>query len=248
MAQTGGMWTCPACSRRFANRHQWHSCIELTLGARLAEMSDLAVELYRAVEAAVRTCGPFRIHPQRTRIAFIAEMTFAGVAPALRWVDVSFITAAPVDDARIRTLHCYGPTSFDHRIRLDDRAAVDADVRRWLCAAWRRGTRETLDPDADVTPLVGRPLELVAVPVRARVVRTDGSATLAIPRHAGEVFARHDVVRASIGRRDASGRVTFGPDGWCVTLTGDDPGGDDLGIGDTVDVLLRAAPSTASTG
>lgn len=36
---TGGLWTCPECARTFANTHQWHSCIELTLEEKLAEAS-----------------------------------------------------------------------------------------------------------------------------------------------------------------------------------------------------------------
>lgn len=35
------------------------------------------------------SCGEFRVHPQKTRIAFITTMTFAGVKLARRWVDVS---------------------------------------------------------------------------------------------------------------------------------------------------------------
>ena len=163
------MWACPDCGRRFANQHQWHSCIDLSLGSALADASEHARRLYRAVEEAVASCGEYRVHPQKTRIAFITTMTFAAVKLARRWVDVSFITAEPIDDPQIDRLECYGPTSFAHTIRVAEPGQLDATVRGWLCRSWRRGNREALDSSVHVQPLAGRALGLVVVPVRSVV-------------------------------------------------------------------------------
>ena len=235
-----GIWTCPECERRFANTHQWHSCIELSLESALAGASDQARGLYQAVADAMAACGEFRIHPQKSRIAFITIMTFAGVKLARRWVDVSLITAEPIDDPRIERLECYGPTSFAHTIRVTDPAQLDPTVREWLCRAWRRGNRETLDPGAHVQPLAGRALELVLVPLRALVVERADDLALAIPRYAAEVFADHPTARAKIGGTVVTGAIEADGEQW--TFSPLQPVLRELGAGsgDTVDAFLRA--------
>ncbi len=236
----GAMWTCPQCGRTFANRHQWHSCIQLSLSAVLAGASEQSAELYRRFEAAVAACGPFRIHPQKTRIAFISTMTFASARLARRWVDISLITSEPIDDPRIRGLDCYGPTSFGHTLRIAEPGELDADVRAWLCAARRRGARETLDPAAHVQPLVGRPLELVRVPLRCVASRADDTVALAVPRYAAEVFQLHPAVVARLAGQQIPGVVAWSAEGPRLLLDTARAGDQGIADGDAVDVFLRA--------
>lgn len=234
------MWTCPECSRSFSNTHQWHSCIRLSLEAKLAGASDLALDLYREFEAALSACGEFRIHPHKTRISFIDRMTFAGARLARRWIDISLITSEPIDDPRIRTLECYGPTSFAHGLRITDVDDLDDDVREWLCASLRRGRQDTLDPAAHVEPLLGLPLELVVVPLRAKVFQHGDALVVHIPRYAAEVFEAHPAVCGTIGRHRLSGIVEAGGDRCLVNFT---PGTlESLGFGvrERADVFLRA--------
>jgi hypothetical protein len=40
------------------------------------------MSIYEAVVEALERCGEFRIHAQKTRIAFISRMSFAGVSVA----------------------------------------------------------------------------------------------------------------------------------------------------------------------
>ncbi len=233
-------WECPACGRRYAKRNQWHSCGNVDLDATLAKHTDAAVAVYWAVESALAVPGEVRVHPQRTRIAFISTMTFASVRLARRWADLSFITADPVDDARIRRIELYGPTSWGHTVRLSSSDEVDDDVRGWLAEARRRGDRETLDPHAPVAPLVGHALEVLLVPLRAVVAAGPDGPALAIPRHAAEAFAEHPLVRVRIRREVHRGRVESGGGGATVVLDGLDPAELGLGEGDPVDLTLAA--------
>ena len=226
------MWTCPQCDRSFANAHQWHSCLRMALDEHLAAKSDHAVALYRAVEAALANCGRFRIHPQKTRIAFITRMTFAGVALAQRWVDVTLILPTAVSHDRVRRIELYGPTSFAHSVRLASVADLDAEVRRWLCDAHRRGGQETLDPDAHVEPVVGSALETLKVPVRSKVI--DGA--LAVPRYAAEALEAAPGVRARIAGETYTGSLSGG----AVRLDEVNLGSLGLGEGDEADVFLSA--------
>lgn len=236
---TEQVWTCSECDRTFANRNQWHSCVRLTIEEVLGGASDLAARLYEAVEMALGECGEFRVHPQKTRIAFISVMSFAGVRLAQAWIDLSFITPAPVDHRRIRSLVCYGPTSFVHEIRLQSSPEIDDDVRSWLCTAMRRGDQETLDPAASVEPMTGRPLEIVRVPLSVEAGTGPPGDVVPIPRYAAEIF---EVCESVIVRHgDAEGRAWIdeadsprlvGPSGWLEHLT--------LLPGDRSEVTLRA--------
>lgn len=237
---TGGVWTCPQCRRRFANTHQWHSCIEFTLEAALAEASEHARCLYEATARTVAACGSFRIHPQKTRIAFITTMTFAGVKLARRWVDVSFITAVPIDDPRIKAIEAYGPTSFGHTLRLHEVDQLDSTVKDWLCQAWRRGNHETLDPDAHVTPLVGRALDVVVVPLRTTVVEEQEALALKLPRYAAEIFENHPSTQVRIGKVRVSGMIHASSGRRWFLPAGPDLRELGLGAGDPVDAFLRA--------
>ena len=190
------MWTCVACGRSFANLNQTHSCIDLSAAEHLAGSSDLAISIYQAVLQALEKCGEFRIHAQKTRIAFITRMTFAGVSVAERWVDLSWISPAVIDDPRIRRLFLYGPTSWGHSVRLRHADEVDHQVAAWLCQALRRGDQETLDPDAEVAPVMGRSLDLFRTAVRVRV-EADGERRVAkLPDHVAQALALVDHVVA----------------------------------------------------
>lgn len=233
------LWECAECGRRFVNPRQWHSCGNPELDEILAAASDEAAAIYEAVEKALRDAGDFRVHPQKTRIAFISRMTFGGVRLARRWADLSFIVERALDDPRIRRIELYGPTSFGHEVRLTGPEAVDDDVRGWLALALRRGDQETLDSRAPVEPAVGRTLEVLLVPLRSRVIGHDSGLALHLPRFAAEVFDAHPQVLARIGGHRYPGTVAEVDGGGVLTL---DVGLTSLGLGldDPVDVFLTA--------
>ena len=234
------LWTCQDCGRRFANRNQWHSCIEMALEEHLADKSPHAVGLFQAFEAAVRDCGEYRIHPQKSRVAFIASMTFAGAKLAQRWIDVSFIVPSPISDKRIRTIEMYGPTSFGHSIRISQPEGINADVRAWLCEAHRRGRQETLDRMAEVAPVTGLALQRLMVPLRATVIEDGEELALRLPRYAVTAFAHHPAVVARVDKVELSGTVASQNGG---TLSFAQPGALralGVGVGEKTDAFLRA--------
>ncbi len=235
-----GLWTCPTCGRRFANVNQWHSCGKAELDEILAGHTDHAVGIYRAVESALAGAGDFRIHPQKTRIAFISRMSFASVKLARRWVDLAFIVPYPIDAPRIRRIELYGPTSFGHHLRLEEVDQVDREVRGWLAEALRRGDQETLDSRARVEPVVGRPLEIMIVPLRTRVLRYGDELALRLPRYAAEAFDAHRPVDARIAGTHLSGRVEPTPAGDILVFDHAELGRLGLGEGDDTDAFLTA--------
>lgn len=227
-------WTCPRCNRTFRNRHQWHSCIEMDLEEHLAGHTPHSVRLYEAFQAAVEQCGDFRIHPQKTRIAFITTMTFAGARLARQWIDVSFIAATWWDDDRVRKLELFGPTSFGHTIRVSRFDELDQSLRARLCDAWRRGNQETLDPHAPVQLVTGHARSVLEVPLATRVVADGGALLLKLPRYAVEALGEGPV-SGRVAGREADASV----DGDVLSFTGDLLRRHGLGDGDPCDVTIR---------
>ena len=234
------LWTCPACGRQYANANQWHSCGNPELDDVLSRHTDHAVGIYQAIESALAEAGDFRIHPQKTRIAFISRMSFASVTLARRWVDMAFILPSYVDDPRIRRIELYGPTSFGHHLRLGGVTEVDGDVHAWLAEALRRGDQETLDPSARVDPVVGRSLEILMVPLRTRVCRHADGLALALPRYAAEAFEAHPRVNARIARSHQSGRIEPTPAGDLLVFDHDELSRLGLGENEKTDAFLTA--------
>ena len=190
------MWTCPRCGRSYAISNQSHACLSLTPAQHLAEKGPLAEQFYRAVVDVLSTCGEFRIHAQKTRIAFISRMSFAGLTFARNWANLTFILPNPVDHPRIRKLTLYGPTSWGHSLRLTGTEEIDDQVRKSLCEAWRRGNQETLDPGATVTPIRGRLLEVFETAFQGTVSAGWDGLFVVLPNHVSAALALVDEVEA----------------------------------------------------
>lgn len=229
------MWTCPQCGRSFANKNQWHACQTTTIEDVLDLKTDLAVSIYQAVVAALERAGEFRIHPQKTRIAFISRMTFAGVSLARRWADLSFILPEPLEDDRIRRLELYGPTSWGHTIRLAEPADVDGDVEAWLARALLRGDQATLDPLAEVHPLSMPQLKAFWTGFAATVERRDDDLVVRLPGYVADALALVDGVVARVEGFRYPATITR--DGTGSLLPIDPALG--LGEGDNTDVFIE---------
>lgn len=232
-------WACPDCGRTFANMNQWHSCLELSLADRLAESSATAVGLFHAIESVIADSGPYRIHAQRTRIAFIDRMTFASVVLAREWVDLGFVTAVAVGDERVRTIEMYGPTTFAHVVRVAAVDDIDSDVRDWLTAAHRRGSQDSPGEAAGVTPVVGVALARLRIPMPARVVESDEAPGIGLPWWAAAALAGNAEVTMRMGGTDHGARVVDRDD---RAVAVPEPGlleALGLTVGDSIDVTVR---------
>src|SRR6516162_11429616 len=74
------LWKCPKCGRLFANRKQSHFCSRYTLREHFAGKTPHAIALFRDFAKLVKRCGPVRVVPEKTRIAFQVRMSFAAVS------------------------------------------------------------------------------------------------------------------------------------------------------------------------
>lgn len=73
------MWTCPSCGKAFKNMGQPHSCGDYTEEKFLEGKTGEERQLYEGFKDIIRGFGPTRVSPAKTRIGFIATVTFAAV-------------------------------------------------------------------------------------------------------------------------------------------------------------------------
>ena len=138
------LWRCSKCRRAFANRNQSHACGRFTLAHHFRDKPPAIRALYKAVVAAVRSIGPVRILPEKTRIAFQVRMSFAQVTPRQRWLDGHVVLARRLDHPRFRQVQTFSPRNHLHTFRIAQLSDIDADFRSWLAEAYLVGDQQHL--------------------------------------------------------------------------------------------------------
>src|SRR5262245_47368019 len=109
------LWTCPKCGHKFVNKNLWHSCTKATVEDFFKGKAPLAREIYHAFESAIAECGPYHVSPNKTRIAFMADVRFAGVTRASKeGLLIAFALPERLVHSRINKTTDYGGGWFGH--------------------------------------------------------------------------------------------------------------------------------------
>jgi hypothetical protein len=90
-------------------------------------------------------CGPVRVLPEKTRIAFQVRMSFAQLTPRTRWIDGHVVLARRLEHARFRRIETMSPRSHVHHFRLATVADVDAELADLLREAYEVGEQRHLE-------------------------------------------------------------------------------------------------------
>lgn len=133
------LWECPKCARAFANCNQSHSCSSYTLRQHLTGKSPLAIALFRHFAKLVKRCGPVRVVPEKTRIAFQARMSFAAVSLRRERIVGHVVLARRLENSRFTKIDYISPRNHVHHFRFHSRADLDREVLGWLREAYRVG-------------------------------------------------------------------------------------------------------------
>ncbi len=112
-----------------------------TVDDHLREAPADSVELYRAVEAAIRECGPVIVSPSKTTITFKGDRRgFMGARPTRRGVRGYLdLTRSLVGDHRIISSSPYTGRLHVNHYRLTSMADLDDTFRAWVREAYRVG-------------------------------------------------------------------------------------------------------------
>jgi Domain of unknown function (DUF5655) len=133
------LWKCAKCGRLFANPNQSHSCSRYTLREHLAGKGPFAVTLFRRFAKMVKRCGPVRIVPEKTRIAFQVRMSFAAVSLRRNRLVGHVVLARRLEHPRFTKIECISPRNHVHSFRFNSHSELDHEVIAWLREAYRVG-------------------------------------------------------------------------------------------------------------
>ena len=138
------MWRCPRCRRSFANRNQSHACAAHDLDHHFAGKDDLIRSIYDEFLRVLRSIGPVKVLPEKTRIAFQVRMSFAQLTPRRRWVDGHLILARHVDSPLFVKVETFSPRNHLHAFRLIAPTDIGEELRGLMREAYKVGAQEHL--------------------------------------------------------------------------------------------------------
>ena len=110
-----------------------------TLRQHLAGKSPLAIALFRRFAKLVKRCGPVRVVPEKTRIAFQVRMSFAAVSLRRGRLDGHVVLTRRLKNPRYTKIEYISPRNHVHSFRFRSRADLDREVLGWLREAYRVG-------------------------------------------------------------------------------------------------------------
>ena len=139
------LWRCPDCDRGFANRNQSHSCSDVSLESHFTGRSDEVRGLFDALALSIRKCGPVKILPEKTRIAFQGRMSFIAVQVRRDYLIGHFIFARRVEHPRFTRVETFSPRNHLHAFRLDSLSDLDGEFAAWIHEAYAVGEQKHLN-------------------------------------------------------------------------------------------------------
>jgi len=138
------LWRCPKCGHRFVTRNLWHSCARFQVRDHLKGKGPQVARLYRKFAALVRKCGPVTVSPNKTRIAFMARMRFAGCWMGKDNLHVGFLLARRLRSRRIPRVEFIPPRYYAHRLPVRTLSELDRELLGWLRESYQMGQQKHL--------------------------------------------------------------------------------------------------------
>lgn len=143
------LWRCPECGRRFANRNQTHSCSNVTLESHFIGKSEKARELFDNLAGLIKKCGPVKILPEKTRIAFQVRMSFIAVQVRRNYLIGHFVFGRRIENPRFLRVETFSPRNHLHAFRIDSLSDLDAEFEAWIGEAYAVGAQKHLETKSD---------------------------------------------------------------------------------------------------
>jgi len=101
-------------------------------------------ELFDALEVMIKKCGPVKVLPEKTRIAFQVRMSFIAVQVRQNYLVGHFVFARRVEHPRFTRVETFSPRNHLHAFRLDRLAELDDEFARWVREAYAVGEQKHL--------------------------------------------------------------------------------------------------------
>ena len=143
------LWRCPECGRGFANRNQSHSCSDVSLDSHFTGKSEHVRELFDALVKMIKDCGPFKVLPEKTRIAFQVRMSFIAVQVRRNYLIGHFVFARRVEHPRFTRVETFSPRNHLHAFRLNRLEDLDDEFAAWGREAYAVGAQRHLRRESE---------------------------------------------------------------------------------------------------
>ncbi len=140
----GSMWRCPECRRQFANRNQSHACGRYALASHFEGKPPAVRAIFDKLLRVARRNGPITVLPEKTRIAFHVQMSFAAFVIRRNWVDGHVVLARRFVNPRFRRIETFSPRNHLHAFRFESVGEVDTEASSWLAEAYQVGQQRHL--------------------------------------------------------------------------------------------------------
>ena len=138
------LWRCPECGRSFANRNQTHSCSEVTLESHFTGKSQKVRELFNELAGLIKKCGPVKVLPEKTRIAFQVRMSFVAVQVRRDYLIGHFVFGRRVESPRFTRVETFSPRNHLHAFRINSLSDLDEEFADWIREAYAVGEQKHL--------------------------------------------------------------------------------------------------------
>ena len=138
------LWKCDGCGRTFANVNQTHFCGLSDLEHHFARRAPIVRELFNQFVKCVRDCGPVRVLPEKTRIAFHVRMSFAVLMTRKDHLAGHFVLARRVENSRFHKIETFSPRNHVHQFRLYSLEDFDEPFLQFLSEAYAVGEQKHL--------------------------------------------------------------------------------------------------------
>lgn len=138
------LWRCPKCGKYYVTRNMWHACARHTIEEHFLRRDPKLRLLFDGFVGLLKRCGPVRVVPGKTGIAFQVRMRFAGVMVRKNHLDVGFILPKRLEHPRINKLEPFTVRAFGHHVEIRSPADLDAELASWLRESYAVGAQRRL--------------------------------------------------------------------------------------------------------
>ena len=123
-------------------RNMSHSCGRYSLRALFARSEPRVFLFFKKFERMVRTCGPVKMIPQKTRAVFLTRVRFAAVYPRKAALLCSIALPRVHRDPRFREITRYSKHFVTHIILVEQEDQLDRQVQSWLKESYTVGKQQ----------------------------------------------------------------------------------------------------------
>ncbi|HEY3138678.1 MAG TPA: DUF5655 domain-containing protein [Blastocatellia bacterium] len=132
-------WRCPVCAREFARKSQAHSCKVVTLESHLKKATQATLQIYSALEGALRHCGKYTTVATKSQITLMAPTSFAGLHIRRDSISLEFLMTRRIEHPRIASMLQVSQRTFAYKVQLRSPVDVDRELCEWLSEAYQVG-------------------------------------------------------------------------------------------------------------